>query len=55
MILQSLGPQTEDDLSFLSSKHAINYVMDLGPKKKENNTFVDDSAEPALITQAKIF
>jgi hypothetical protein len=35
VILQGLGPQSEEDLSFISSNHAIQYVKDLEGKKDE--------------------
>ena len=43
-IIEQLGPQSEEDMSFLSSQHAMNYVKDLAGKKKEN-----ESDKPALI------
>ena len=53
-ILSSLGPQTDADLSFLSSVHAVNYVKDLYDKNTETGE-VDKTEEPALITHAKNF
>ena len=36
VILESIGAQTEEDLSFVSSNHAIQYIRDLeNPKQKE--------------------
>jgi hypothetical protein len=49
VILRDIGRQSESQLSFISSKHAISYVKDLEAKSQENK--VND--EPALITHAK--
>jgi hypothetical protein len=41
VILSGLGPQTDDDVSFISSNHAIQYVRDLenGNKHSEVSDF----------------
>lgn len=49
MILRDIGHQSDSQLSFISSKHAISYVKDLEAKSQESRV----NEEPALVSHGK--